>query len=261
MITILTPTYNRAHTLPRLYESLCAQTSKDFEWIIIDDGSDDGTRSLVEEFSLNADFLVRYLWQVNAGKHVAVNSGVELSTGDWVFIVDSDDALTLDAIEVVNKTISVQSLDKAVGLCFRKAYFDQVIVGEIVDKAGHVVMTPSRAGHLVKGDLAYIFKTSAMKMVPFPVIQGEKFVPELYVWNKISDLGFVYFFLNKFIYFCEYLDDGYSKNFRANLRNNPKGFLRFYQAQFLREPFFYGKIKCVIRGFQCCLYIFKKSFS
>ena len=117
MITVFTPAYNRANLLPRLFESLCKQTYKDFEWVIVDDGSVDETASL---FSSNVNdndnenfnssifpsfnsFKVRYFYQENGGKHRAINRGVKEARGELFFIADSDDMLPPDALEIVAK--------------------------------------------------------------------------------------------------------------------------------------------------------------
>ena len=102
MLTIFTPTYNRAYILPKLYESLREQSCHDLEWIIIDDGSTDDTRLLVEGWiGASNPFPIRYHRQPNGGKHRAINRGVELARGDFFFIVDSDDRLPSDAVETV----------------------------------------------------------------------------------------------------------------------------------------------------------------
>ncbi|WP_228390340.1 hypothetical protein, partial [Pseudomonas helleri] len=88
----------------------------------------------------------------------------------------------------------------------------------------------------------------------FPVFEGEKFVPELFVWNKISDDGVLKFFGNKVLYLCEYLEDGYSANFSAMLRRNPLGFGLYYKHQIAREKSFIRKLKCSIRYAQCKLF-------
>ena len=91
MITLLTPTYNRARLLPRLYESLRRQTSENFEWVIVDDGSTDGTHNVVEEITRHCPFPIHYHYKENGGKHTAVNKGVREARGELVFIADSDD--------------------------------------------------------------------------------------------------------------------------------------------------------------------------
>lgn len=262
MITILTPTYNRETTLPRLYESLCAQTHKDFEWVIVDDGSQDETQRLLLEYSNIAPFKVHVCYQANGGKHVALNLGVRKADTPWIFIVDSDDSLVPNAVECVSDAISTFREANVVGFCYRKAYFDMRTVGRNIEDSNFpLVMSPTEAGHYFKGDLAYVFKTEVMLRHPFPVVPEERFVPELYIWNKIGDEGEIYFFGNTTLYLCDYLEDGYSKNFSSNLRRNPKGFLTFYWAQIFRENDFRYKLKFLIRSIQCYFYTLFKRFS
>ena len=102
-ITLFTPTYNRAYTMTRLYNSIQRQTFRDFEWIIIDDGSTDNTESLVNSWTNdNNDFEIRYFKVPNGGKCRATNKGVQLAQGEIFFTIDSDDYLTDDACEKIN---------------------------------------------------------------------------------------------------------------------------------------------------------------
>lgn len=255
MITVLTPTYNRITTLPRLFQSLCAQSSMAFEWLVVDDGSNDDTDKLLNEFTVSASFNIRVVQQPNSGKHVALNNGFAAARSAWVFIVDSDDALVSTAVEEVECALSHFDNAALVGVCYRKAYFDLGLVGfnkNLGDRP--VVMSPSDAGHFFKGDLAYIFRTEVLLRNPFPVVRGEKFVPELFIWNKIGDEGDIYFFGDRAIYLCDYLEDGYSKNFSSNLRRNPTGFLIFYWSQIFREKKLLYKLKNLLRVFQCLFY-------
>lgn len=258
MITILTPTYNRAYTLNRLYNSLCEQTNKRFSWLIIDDGSTDNTANLVEGMQRDHKLIIQYCYQPNSGKHVALNNGVKRSERDWIFIVDSDDALTIDAIEVVINSINNYYKPTLVGFGFRKAYFkNSTIVGNTNLVEDEIKMSPTQAANLLQGDIAYIFKKEALLNNPFPIISGEKFIPELYIWNKIADQGEILFFLKKYIYYAEYLADGYTQNFKHNLQKNPQGFKLFYQDQLKREKGIKNKLKCLIRSWQCSRYIAK----
>ena len=101
LLTIFTPSYNRAYILPKLYESLKRQTDKRFEWVIVDDGSVDDTESLVNGWINESLININYQKQQNQGKHIAINTGVEMANGELFFIVDSDDQLTLNAVEKV----------------------------------------------------------------------------------------------------------------------------------------------------------------
>ena len=93
LLTIFTPTFNRAHTLVRLYEGLLKQTEKVFEWLIVDDGSTDGTKNLVEGFIQERKLNIRYFYQENQGKHIAINKGVSEARGNYFLTIDSDDYL------------------------------------------------------------------------------------------------------------------------------------------------------------------------
>ncbi|WP_323913981.1 glycosyltransferase family 2 protein [Aeromonas veronii] len=254
----MTPTYNRAYVLPRLYDSLCQQTRQDFEWLVIDDGSTDGTAELIFDYRVKSDFSINYYYKENGGKHRAINEGVVHATGDWIIIVDSDDLLTGDAVaklyDVMNHIGS-----EFVGMCFRRTTLSGHIIG-ISDPAWSksIVMQPIMAGHVLKGDLAYVFRTNVMRECPFPEFPGEKFVPELYIWNKIADIGKIVFYVDQVIYLCEYLPDGYTSNFKKNLRSNPCGFGLFYRDQVIRDTRLFGKVKACVRSLQCILYCWLK---
>lgn len=261
MLTILTPTFDRRHTLPRLYESLCAQDRRDFEWLVVDDGSTDGTAQWLLDCKPQAGFPVRVLQQDNGGKHVALNTGVQAARGEWVFIVDSDDWLTPDAVSRVGDALA-QAADtpqQVAGVCFRKAGPDGRLRGRPYAGPVPFIGAPSQVGRMVQGDLAYVFRRDLMAKLPFPIIPGEKFVPELYIWNRIADRGQIRFHLNSAVYHCEYLADGYTRNFKAQLRRSPGGFLLFYAEQIGREPHWTGKVKAAIRSLQCLAYCVAKA--
>ena len=251
LISIITTTYNRKHTLGRLASSLSAQTSKNFEWIVVDDGSVDGTQAYIKKTRDSSEFLVSYFWQKNAGKHSALNLGVRAANGGWIFIVDSDDCLTSTAIEKIELNIQIYSNQDVVGLCFRKAFLDGQLIGRVVKNDNPMTMTPTEGGRYFGGDLAYVFKTHSMRRHVFPIFNGEKFVPELYIWNKISDDGGIIFFPKICIYLCEYLTDGYSANFKKNLKSNPRGFYLHYSRQIFREKSVFMIVKNFIRSVQC----------
>lgn len=252
MITVLTPTYNRAYTLERLYQSLLVQTIP-FEWLIIDDGSTDTTRELIASFQKNTPFPIHYIYQNNSGKHVAINTGVPHALGDFIFIVDSDDALTYDSLTIVQHAINALN-DTKTGLCFRKILFNGKIIGNSNFAAEPITLTPTEASNLFQGDLAYIFRTKVLISSPFPTIKGETFVPELLIWNRVAEQGGIVCYPATAIYQCEYLPDGYSANFKQNLCKNPKGFALFYRDQFFRETSLIQKVKCVVRYIQCLYY-------
>ena len=96
-VTVLTPTFNRGGGLEKLYESLKRQSCKDFEWLVVDDGSTDGTDNLIGQLQEKSEFPVRYIYKSNGGKHTALNVGIQTICSELTFIVDSDDIVTDDA--------------------------------------------------------------------------------------------------------------------------------------------------------------------
>lgn len=262
MITVLTPTFDRAHTLQRLFDSLISQSNKRFEWVVVDDGSTDHTDQLLSRFALDGRVNMVVIKQVNAGKHLAVNSGVRAASGDWIFIVDSDDVLIPEAISKVYYGIDRAGDSSLSGLCFRRGGLDGSVLGVVVsdEMSEFAYMHTTEASHFYRGDLAYVFKRQALLDHPFPSFEKENFVPELLVWNEIADAGKIACFHRDIIYLCEYLADGYTNNFSANLRRNPKGFGAFYRQQLFREHAVIRKLKNAARFLQCVYYAKKRTW-
>lgn len=210
LVTIFTPTYNRAYILPKLYESLRQQSCKDFEWLVIDDGSTDNTKHLFEEWNNNnKDFPIRYITTSNGGKHRAMNLGAKLSNGELFYIVDSDDLLPIDSIKKIKeKYLTVKDIPQLGGICGIKAYFTGEKVGG-EQNFGTLYCNPLdfRYKYKIKGDVAEVFKTSVIREFPFPDIPGEKFCPEAVVWQRFAAKYKFYYFYEK-IYLCDYLPDG-----------------------------------------------------
>lgn len=259
-ITIFTPTYNRAYTITQLYASLLNQQNINaFEWLVVDDGSTDNTKELIESFVLENKIVIRYFYQTNRGKQQAINLGVQKAKGCLFFIVDSDDYLTSNAVNtILSEWQRIETIEKFAGLCFRtKNYNNNNLIGKslpnkIVDSNSIDIIYKYR----IEGDKAEIFRTDILKKYPFPSFKKEKFVPEAYIWNKIAE-KYQLRFIDESIYMCDYLLDGYSKNFMKNLKSNPKGF-RLYYSNLLRYKIvpINIKVKVLIRiiqtwGFQC----------
>ena len=240
MLTIFTPTYNRANTLIRLYDSLVGQTDSCFEWIVVDDGSTDETMSTMQaiintERKRDGNFKIRYYYQSNGGKHRAVNRGVNLASGDYFMIVDSDDFLTRDAIERVYQWIKLIDEDERIaGVAGLKQDFDENIVGQRSNKPFVDVPNFERRKYKLMGDKAEIYKTKLLKKYPFPEFEGENFISEAVVWNEIAEAGYKIRWFNDPIYYCEYRDDGLTKNISRKYKDNPKGFL-LYVRQLIRH--------------------------
>ena len=188
--TVFTPTYNRANTLHRPYESLCAQSLRDFEWLIVDDGSTDETRDLVETWRRKADFPVRYLYQDNHGKPTACNLGISQAQGELFLTLDSDDGCTPDALERFlhhwnNIPAEIQPQFSAVTALCQDQHGKLVGTGypkDILDSNSIELSYKYK----VKGEKWGFQRTDVLKQFPFPVDPEHKFVSESVVWLAIA---------------------------------------------------------------------------
>lgn len=211
-VTVFTPTYNRGYILPRLYESLCRQTCRDFEWVIVDDGSTDGTEDIVSSWMREEKIPILYQRKENGGKHTAINRGVELASGDLFFIVDSDDYLTDNAVEtIVGEWIKVKNSNLC-GMSFQRGRY---INGNLVCKdetkypedcmiSNYITMKHNRG---TSADNAEVWVTKYMREHPFTVYPGERFMSEAIVWIRLAKERDM-LCSNKIIYVCEYLEGG-----------------------------------------------------
>ena len=213
MVTVFTPTYNRAGLLHRLYDTLILQTYKNFEWVIVDDGSKDNTKDVVSSFVKEGKINIHYVQQKNGGKHRAINTGVGLAKGELFFILDSDDILPNNALELVVETYQPIKHDISfAGVSGIDGYFDGCIIGSgLPDDSIDCNSVDIRYKFHVTGDMKEVFRTFVMKEFPFPDIEGEKFCPEALVWNRIAQKYKLRYF-NKVIYLVEYQPEGLTSN-------------------------------------------------
>ena len=248
LITIFTPTYNRSALLPRLYESLISQTYRLFEWVIIDDGSNDNTKSIVESFIADGTTIdTRFIRQQNGGKHRAINKGVQLAKGEIFFIVDSDDILPNNALELVAENYkSIKDNASFAGVSGIDGYFDGQSIGTgLPSELLNCNSVDIRYKYHVKGDMKEIFRTSVMKEFPFPDIEGEKFCPEVLVWNRIARKYKLRYF-NKIIYKVEYQPEGLTSNIVKARVNSPITSMICYSEILQLDVPFIDKFKTAI---------------
>lgn len=190
LFTVFTPTFNRAYTLPRVFESLKRQTYRNFEWVIVDDGSTDETHKVVEAWQNEADFCIRYFWQPNRGKHVAFNRGVELAHGKFFLPIDSDDAclpIALERFKYHWDSIPFEEQNFFTGVCA----LCQDQTGELIGTTFPFPVIDSntlaiRYRYKVTGDKWGFQRAEVLRNHPFPEIDGERFIPEGVVWNAIG---------------------------------------------------------------------------
>lgn len=233
-VTVFTPTYNRAHLLERLYNSLLAQTDYNFEWLIVDDGSTDNTCDVVEAIiAKNSPFEVRYKKQANGGKHRAINKAVSVARGALFFIVDSDDYLLPDAIEKLRKWSSdLDGEKKFAGVSGLRGHDDGNVIGGSGQGAEYIdAKNTERKALNLSGDKAEAYFTDVLRKYPFPEFDGENFITEEVVWNAIAVDGYYIRWYNSVIYICEYLEGGLTQSGSNKNIKNPQGTLYWAKQQ------------------------------
>lgn len=232
-ITILTPTYNRAYILPQLYNSLRKQQDKSFEWLIIDDGSEDNTeyivKSWIQQVDNPADFFIKYKKKENGGKHRAINYAIDYIKTEYTFIVDSDDYLTEDAILKIKKWLeTIKGEKKIAGVAGLRGNSEYIRIGDFpkrIEKENYIdAYNTDRIKKRLTGDKAEIYKTDILRKFPFPEIEGETFLSESVVWNELAYHGYMVRWFNSIIYITEYLEDGLTKNLYKKRVENFKGY-------------------------------------
>mgnify|MGYP002764883049 FL=1 len=249
-ITILTPTYNRASLLPRLFDSLRRQTNKDFEWIVVDDGSTDDTREVVANLKekCGGAFPMGYVYKANGGKHMAINIGAERARGELLFIADSDDLLTDDALETVANSWHDISDDKSfAGIAGLDITMDtcEVIGSGLPQEHIDCNAIDIRYRHHVTGDMKEVFRTEVLREFPFPEFAGERFCPEQLVWFRMAR-RYRLRYINKPIYIADYQPDGITAGItRARMRNPSASMLTYAELTECPVPFLV-KVKAAI---------------
>jgi glycosyltransferase involved in cell wall biosynthesis len=234
VFTVFTPTYNRAHTLHRVYCSLKRQTFQDFEWLIVDDGSNDGTCELVALWKREAPFKIRYFHQENLGKHVAINRGAEHARGELFLIADSDDSFESNTLERFfwywSQLTKKQRKQCAGVACLVKNGYNGKLSGK-----KHDIVTPAIVHELpynlkFKRDFESwgVLRSDILLKYPFPEINSIKFIPEGFVWNKICRI-FPRVVTNEVLRNVYHQNDGFSINTRLNYYRYAKGFYAYYR--------------------------------
>jgi len=238
--TIFTPAYNRGNLLPRLYDSIVGQTFRDFEWIVVDDGSTDNTEEVMHQFIRENKIPIRYIKVENGGKHRAINRGVAESQGEVFAIVDSDDMLVPCAIEYINlwfSEIESNTDKKFCGVAACKGYNEKEVIGQTFEGEWIDATNIERKKYNILGDKFEIYYTDVMKQYPFPVYEGERFMSEIVVWTRMAKDGFYIRWHQDILYLCNYLEGGLTANNYKLLANNPKGY-----ALRIREQVQYAKL-------------------
>lgn len=224
LLTVITTTYNRCKLLKECYLSLKNQTSKNFQWLIVDDGSTDDTRTVIEEIKSNEnEFLIDYVYKKNGGKHTALNASHTYIKGKYVVILDSDDKLIDAAVETILKEWKKYDDNDSVGqVIFLKGYAENDPICYVENENVVVdTLTEPRLGKTGR-DCCDSYRTSLFVKHPFPEFEGEKFIGEgsAFFFIELESKGV---YVNKVIYICSYREDGLTKAGKKMRIQNPLG--------------------------------------
>jgi glycosyltransferase involved in cell wall biosynthesis len=225
-ITVFTPTYNRAHLLPRLYESLCYQNCNDFIWLIIDDGSTDNTKNLVAGWIEEGIIDIQYEYKTNGGMHTGHNKAYSLIATELNVCIDSDDFLPSDAIDKIimswNSIVDKTKIAGVIGLDSDKN--GNVIGSKIPEYLTQGSLHQLYYDHHVTGDKKIVLRTDIVQKYPsYPEFPEEKLVPLGILYSMIGN-DYDYIYKNEVYCIVDYQEDGSSSSIFKQYKQSPKGF-------------------------------------
>ena len=233
-LTIFTPSYNRAYTLHKCYESLKKQSNKDFLWLIIDDGSTDNTKELVDSWIDENIIEIKYHYQNNQGMHGAHNTAYELMDTELNVCIDSDDYMPEDAVEKIIDFWKKNKRDDLAGIIALDAYEDGNVIGQkFPDDMKETTLFEVNNIHKIPGDKKLVYRTELTKEYPYPLFEGEKYVGLAYKYYKLDE-KYKLATLNEVLCIVEYLEDGSSRNMLNQYRKKPRGFA-FYRIENMKN--------------------------
>ena len=224
LLSIITPTYNRADLLINCFHSLQRQTSRSFEWIIVDDGSSDKTKEVVASVrEQSPEMPITYVYKENGGKHTALNASHPYLHGGYVLILDSDDTLVDTAVNDVYEAWLPYMDRPEIGVVV-------LLKGKTPDSPIAYVKEENVPVDLLKckricssgSDCCEVLRTELFRRYPLPVFPGEKFISEGVLWKQVNQ-EHQYVYVNKVIYLCDYLADGLTRSGRAMRVKSPLG--------------------------------------
>ena len=226
-ITIVTPTYNRVHTLTKCYESLCNQSKKDFLWLVVDDGSTDDTEKLISKLKKENKIEIEYIKKENGGKASALNLSLEIINTEYCACLDSDEYFSQDAIKIALENLNkIEHEEDTCGIIALRSNKNGHVLGgkQIPANVENIQFIDINDKYDINSEVICFYKTNILKKFRFPIFEGEKFVSPAYIQYEITQ-NYKFKVFREPIIFCEYLEDGLTKNKRNVIKKNPKGYL------------------------------------
>lgn len=226
-IAVFTPTFNRAYKLTDLYKSLLRQTNKDFVWLVVDDGSTDDTKQLINSYINEKLINIRFVRRENGGKQRAHNTALSNCYEELFFTVDSDDYLVDSAIQqVIDAWTPLKTKKNIAGMIALCGENDNKPLNTYLPRGLKTTkIYDLYSKYHFAGDATLIYRTSILKQYPYDVADGEKFIAESFVYLQIDE-KYDLSTLNSVLMIRKYLPDGYTKSARTVARLNPKGYMK-----------------------------------
>ncbi|MGL5244952.1 MAG: glycosyltransferase family 2 protein [Sarcina sp.] len=236
LLTVFTPAYNRGYTIHKCYESLKRQTSKDFIWLVIDDGSTDNTKELIHQWMQEENqFKIQYIYQKNQGMHGAHNTAYENIETELNVCIDSDDYMPDDAVENIKSFWEKNKSEDLAGIIALDAYENGEVIGaKFPHNLKRTTLFEINNIHKIPGDKKLIYRSELTKNFKYPLFEGERYVGLAYKYYKIDE-KYELATMNEKVCIVEYLEDGSSRNMIRQYRKNPKGFA-FYRVENMKNP-------------------------
>lgn len=260
-LTVFTPTYNRAHTLERLYRSLCAQTCQDFDWLVIDDGSTDGTAALIQRFIDEGQIPIRYIYKENGGLYTGYNTAYANIETELNVCIDSDDAMPENAVAIILRTWKEKGSDRFAGLIGLDCYMDsgKPIGGAFPEGLEECYLLDLYTKRIHRGDSKQVMRTDLMKRVaPMVGFPGENNFNPIYMLLQVCD-DYPLLVVNKPLCLVEYQqNDSMSRNIWRQYLDSPRSFAKLRRLEMtLRHNTLCNRFRCVLHYVaDSCLCIF-----
>lgn len=249
-LTVFTPTYNRASTLGRLYESLRRQTCRDFEWLVVDDGSTDETAELVEDMAAVGEIPIRYIYKENGGLHTGYNTAYATIATELCVCVDSDDWMPDNAVELIIDKWRRDGSDRYCGLVGLDFYADtsRPVAGYFPEGMGECHYLDLYIKNIHKGDSKYVMRTVLMKAVsPMEGFPGERYFNPNYMFLQVGD-EYPLLVLNENLCYVDYHSgDNMSADIWAQYADSPRSFAKMRELEMgLRRNDLRGKMRSAV---------------
>ena len=247
-LSVFTPTYNRAHTLGRLYRSLCAQTCKDFDWLVIDDGSTDGTAALVQSFIDEGRISIRYIYKENGGLYTGYNVAYDTIETELNVCIDSDDAMPEQSLERLHPTCKEKGSDRYCGLLGLDVDMEtgRPLGGRFPEGMTECYFPELYAKNIHRGDTKQVMRTDLMKSVaPQVGFPGEKNFNPVYMLLQVTD-KYPLIVVNEFFCMVQYqAQDSMSRRIWHQYFDSPRSFAKMRRLEMkLTHTTLFNRMRC-----------------